>query len=159
MSAGVEFNTINTKSRLLVISQYCPIPRSDDDGPSSLWHKTKNWMRKHNHKGSPLTFLQEAKKIASTMTKGSESGIIVCGDFNAPWTTARGTSRVSYPPARMSHLTRTDSELSQPTREPDDPHHHEISSRPIIQSYRPHTSLSSPTLHTIIHSPYRCNVK
>ena len=87
LTVGAEFNSTNTKSRLLVISQYWPIPRADDDGPTSLWHKTKTWMRKHNHSGSPLTFLQEftMKKIATTMGKGHSSGVILSGDFNATW--------------------------------------------------------------------------
>lgn len=98
LAAGAEFNTTNTKSRLLVVSQYWPIPRADDDGATSLWHKTKSWMRKQNHKGSPLTFIQEfiAKKVATTMSKGPSSNVILSGDFNATWSS--GEDQASHAP-------------------------------------------------------------
>ena len=98
IAAGVEFNTTNTKNRLLVMSQYWPIPRADEDGSSSLWHKTKSWMRKQNHSGNPLTFIQEftAKKVASTMSKGAASSVILSGDFNATW--SAGEDQASHAP-------------------------------------------------------------
>ena len=55
-------------------------------------------MRKHSHSGSPLTFLQEftAKKIATTMSKGTASNVILTGDFNATW--AGGDDQASHAP-------------------------------------------------------------
>jgi len=55
-------------------------------------------MRKHNHSGSPLTFIQEftAKKVASTMNKGPLSNVILSGDFNATWST--GEDQASHAP-------------------------------------------------------------
>ena len=98
LTVGAEFNTTNTQSRLLVISQYWPIPRADEEGTSSLWHKTKSWMRKHNHNGNPLTFIQEftSKKVATTMSKGHSSGVILTGDFNASW--SAGEDQASHAP-------------------------------------------------------------
>lgn len=83
---------MHSTQRIPVVSQYWPIPRAEDDGPASLWQKTKSWMRKHNHKGSPLTFLQdllhneEDSVNNEQRPKQTQERVILSGDFNATWT-------------------------------------------------------------------------